>query len=845
VFAMNLFRKQEKPFLTDVAQHVGAYRGQSDGLKWWEVKDNQAGPFTGILEQVQQELSSCASIDRCRIILVDLFLRGRTMETSVACVMIGGTTQKQRKKAVKLLRRSSLLERYPGLNIEEWESPPHVPNIIIAGDKDKPADDSPIYQNSDFSLSHIFLPLPPEEPDEGEFPDDSSSDSDSELELMRSGSVTPAYLRSESEDATSDVVLPVVPPPTNPISLREPVLDRQNVEIFSIDLDYALLSVPQGLNLTEQLSEISRETVVKVKNAEVSFTTPNNGAITEHGSLLDFFEKKSPPYKPDEILSFWTSFAGLAEGLALIHEQRGSTGLHSDLKPANIIISSVDDPSFNLKIRDFGFSHIAPKNKGPDGSKAARNIDQWTSQTYAPPEYVLTDEIKRYAGSEFDLWSLGCIFLECAVWVSLGERGRLDFIKDRIRETDNRSDNMKSDRGDCFHDGTGVLRCVREFGQHIRDHGRRDDETTSQIFDLALRELLVEKYKRRSARYMYSAMKAIIDTEAHRRTNSFSNAKNGVLTRRHGSITEPPMVASPISEEEHISPDTSRTDPEARSPGSESNLEMSTAEHGSSQKESPTIDDISKWIRKKKINGNTSELPGWESVQAQLKGRDFIFVIDNCETMQVYEDQVKAFVHCLAYLVKRLDPDGAEIMCTSDPMTRAKYKNSTGHSNFVAENFSRGKGGHCNMEFALEKALDPIGDQLQNSVSKGNNRRTSLRSFPGRLIGRQRPVTVIVFTDGVWGSSIGGGAENPIESLIRKMRDHGVSRSTVAIQFLNFGSDPVGRRRLEYLDDDLPNKDRNSGIDIVDTKAVTESIWDILIGAVDEHVDGTIRSRTF
>lgn len=564
----------------------------------------------------------------------------------------------------------------------------------------------------------------------------------------------------------------------------------------------------------------------------------------EHGSLLDFFEKKSPPYKPDEISSLWTGIAGIAKGVECIH---ASTGLHLDLKPANIVVSSGADPfkkfSFIFKIIDFEYSHVAPQDSGPNGSKPARANDRKTSKTYAPPELVLGDEINYPVGSEVDLWSLGCIILECAVWISLGERGRLDFIEGRTAETDLLSDYAKSGRGDCFHDGRDLLRCVRGFGQHIRDHGRRDDEITSKMFDLATRELLVEKDKRQFARHIYSAMKSIIDTEAHRRRTSLSIPTNGVLTGRHGSITGQPVVASPTAEQEHVSSYTPHVGLEARSPVSGSNLEMPTAEQGSSRKESPaifpTIDQVSKWIERKKINGNTPELPGWESVQAQLNGRDFIFVIDNSETMQVYEDQVKNFVHCLAYLVKKLDPDGAEIMCTSDPMTRSKFKNATSHSKFVTENFSRGRGGHCNMEFVLEKALDPIGDQLQNSASKSNIRRTSWRGLPGILIGSKKPVTVIVFTDGIWGSSTGGGAENPIQGLISKMRDYGVSRSTVAIQFLRFGSSLVGERRLKFLDDDLPKKDRNSGFDIVDTQPVTGSIWDILIGPVDEHVDGT------
>jgi serine/threonine protein kinase len=246
----------------------------------------------------------------------------------------------------------------------------------------------------------------------------------------------------------------------------------------------------------------------------------------------------------------------------------------------------------------------------------------------APPELVLGDEINYPVGSEVDLWSLGCIILECAVWISLGERGRLDFIEGRTAETDLLSDYAKSGRGDCFHDGRDLLRCVRGFGQHIRDHGRRDDEITSKMFNLATRELLVEKDKRQFARHIYSAMKSIIDTEAHRRRTSLSIPTNGVLTGRHGSITGQPVVASPTAEQEYVSSYTPHLGLEARSPVSGSNLEMPTAEQGSSRKESPaifpTIDQVSKWIERKKINGNTPELPGWESVQAQLNGRDFV-----------------------------------------------------------------------------------------------------------------------------------------------------------------------------------------------------------------------------
>lgn len=100
-------------------------------------------------------------------------------------------------------------------------------------------------------------------------------------------------------------------------------------------------------------------------------------------------------------------------------------GRHGDIKPQNVLWFKHDDNSFNLgvlKLADFGlttFHHAATTQVTPN------NIP--TTPTYSAPEREIDEKLSR----PFDIWSLGCIFLEFVTWILLGVKGLDQFTKAR------------------------------------------------------------------------------------------------------------------------------------------------------------------------------------------------------------------------------------------------------------------------------------------------------------------------------------------------------------------------------------------------------------------------------
>ncbi len=107
----------------------------------------------------------------------------------------------------------------------------------------------------------------------------------------------------------------------------------------------------------------------------------------------------------------------------LVHPGEELYGRHGDIKPENIL--HYRNPLGTLKIADFGLGRF----HGRDSRSQVDPKNAVASPTYEPPECQLAEPVSR----AYDIWSLGCVFLECITWLLKGANEVEEFSEYRGR----------------------------------------------------------------------------------------------------------------------------------------------------------------------------------------------------------------------------------------------------------------------------------------------------------------------------------------------------------------------------------------------------------------------------
>ena len=149
-------------------------------------------------------------------------------------------------------------------------------------------------------------------------------------------------------------------------------------------------------------------------------------------NLQEIFVQKMGPGE-EVMMETWilSQMTGLAQGLSIIHQSTrlhdGTIiyGRHGDLHPHNILlVRMLDDPDPDakgvLQLSSMGGVNFFHSHKDFD-------IPQNTGM-YEAPEC----QLERSAGPSYDVWSLGCIFLEMLIWLSEGPQGLQQFALVRL-----------------------------------------------------------------------------------------------------------------------------------------------------------------------------------------------------------------------------------------------------------------------------------------------------------------------------------------------------------------------------------------------------------------------------
>ncbi|KAK2017140.1 kinase-like protein [Colletotrichum eremochloae] len=253
----------------------------------------------------------------------------------------------------------------------------------------------------------------------------------------------------------------------------------------------------------------------------------------DRGDLRQFWRANQPPRQlsPDFVRWIAQQFLGLTKALERIHNftpgefdtDKFSTtdyGRHGDLKPDNILwFNDFDSPNVrgNLKIADFGLTKFS---RSPGG----QHRDQRHTPTYRAPEYDLNRGVTTQA---YDIWSLGCLYLEFATWILTGSHGNATFTEARTMKT------TKDPPDDSYFvvkrgDADGTLRAeikpsVTQWIFELRQHPNCSPFLQRMLDIIENRMLVIDVRKRIKASDCASALDEaafLIETDSPNQTKS-------------------------------------------------------------------------------------------------------------------------------------------------------------------------------------------------------------------------------------------------------------------------------------------------------------------------------------
>ncbi|PGH16150.1 CMGC/CDK protein kinase [Helicocarpus griseus UAMH5409] len=229
-------------------------------------------------------------------------------------------------------------------------------------------------------------------------------------------------------------------------------------------------------------------------------------------NLMTYWEERPTPDFRENVLWSLQQMSGIADGLYLIHnyrvtlilatpggmrssseatlsvdEKENIYGRHGDIKPGNILwfknMAIEENPKGILQIADLGLGRF----HGRESRSGISPTNIGATQTYEPPECKLHRKVSR----AYDIWSLGCLYLEFITWLLKGSEDINEFANLRA-EQDRRIPVLSDDTFFTITDANNA-----EVRKAVNDwvHDLRQAKTCSQaihdLLDLIMDQLLV------------------------------------------------------------------------------------------------------------------------------------------------------------------------------------------------------------------------------------------------------------------------------------------------------------------------------------------------------------------
>jgi serine/threonine protein kinase len=224
-----------------------------------------------------------------------------------------------------------------------------------------------------------------------------------------------------------------------------------------------------------------------------------------------------------KILWSLRQMTGLAGALSLIHgfqlpdeaHPGRHFGRHGDLKAENIVwfpsYPGCTDPNGILQITDLGLASLHNIGSVSNGDPAG----VLGTKTYSPPDNHRNMRISR----KWDIWSLGCLYLEFVTWIVLGFEAIVEFADLRSAEGGETED-INGIYGDYFY--TADLRDVRPSVKAWATRLSEDERCSDMLYDLLclimLKMIRIEPHDRIDSQQLHQELLKILERASSKET---------------------------------------------------------------------------------------------------------------------------------------------------------------------------------------------------------------------------------------------------------------------------------------------------------------------------------------
>lgn len=157
-------------------------------------------------------------------------------------------------------------------------------------------------------------------------------------------------------------------------------------------------------------------------------------------------------------------------------------------------------------------------------------------------------------------------------------------------------------------------------------------------------------------------------------------------------------------------------------------------------------------------------------------------MIDDSVSMVEHWPKVCKVFEALSYILKETDKDGLDLYFTISQCCEKGIKQTSRLLQIIEAQKQR-KQSTTDITIRLTTILDGYKSKLE--------KRSLFRGPP-------KPLSLYIFTNGIWEEEVT--AEGPIRNTVQKLQDLRKDRQQIGIQFVSFGDDSVGLRRLRHLD---------------------------------------------